>query len=85
MLRTGSTGNRAWSFVLNIDGELDNQTKQQQYDSLWTAIKSGVLIPIVFRNEDVNETHFVRLSLSGGETQTGSLYDGQMAFNAVEV
>lgn len=78
-------GNRAWNFTINIEGELGDASEQQQYDNIWDAIELGTLIPITYRNEDVNETHYVQLFLAGGTTRTGDFYGGQMALQAVKV
>ena len=85
MLKTGATGNRAWNFTVKIDGEMDNQSTLEQYNSLWSAIKSATLIPLVFRSADTTETHYVQLFLGGGQTQVGDHYLGLMNLQAVEV
>ncbi len=85
MLKTGATGNRAWTFTINIDGELGDASVQQQYDNIWDAIQSATLIPLTFRNADKNEIHYVQLFLNSGTTKTGSEYGGQMALSAVKV
>jgi len=85
MLKTGATGNRAWNFTVKIDGEMDNQSTFEQYTSLWSAIKSATLIPIVYRSSDTTETHYVQLFLASSSTQSGDQYLGEMSLQAIEV
>jgi len=85
MLKKTDANNKAWSINIILDGEPDNTSVKEQYTNIWAALKAGTLVPLIFRSDATNETHYVQLFLTGSSIPTGDHWGGEMSLQCVEI
>ncbi len=74
-----------WTFTIDASEEYDNQTPQEQWDSLKTIVESTTLLEFTYRGDtDGTETKYVFAHPFTGLIQTGENWKGQWQISVVE-
>lgn len=74
-----------WTFTIDAGEEYDNQSPQQQWDSLKTIVESTTLLEFTYRGDtDASETKYVFVHPFTGLIQTGENWKGQWQLSVVE-
>ncbi len=77
-------GTWTFNFKIIIDDQ-HGTTAATKIANLKTALELGTLIPLLFRPDSSTDTHYVRLYLPEGWTDSGSHYEGEYTIQAIEV
>ncbi len=77
-------GTWIFNFPVIIDSKYGTSPKTK-VANLKTALELGTLVPLLFRPDSSTDTHYVRLYLPSGWTDTGDTYEGKYTLTAIEV
>jgi hypothetical protein len=82
--RKATKGNWMWTFTIKFDSSKPGSLKEQQ-DNLDSALESESDVPMIYRRDDTNETHYVKLYELGRSSQTGDFFSGEVTLQAIEM
>tara|TARA_Y100000310_G_scaffold321723_2_gene379770 strand:+ start:1145 stop:3463 length:2319 start_codon:yes stop_codon:yes gene_type:complete len=74
----------AWSFNIICSESHAGTTARQAETALQSAVESGVLVPFIFRADNANETHYVKVISFEAVMETGNKFTGKYAVNVIE-
>ncbi len=77
-------GNYLWTLPIVLDGLHDVKSKKDQFANIEYAVSSEYDVPVIFRRDATNETHYVKLMLPSGWNKTGDDFNAGFTLEALE-